>query len=29
MTPDDNSAASLGVRAMHEQPGVLTVQEGP
>ena len=29
MIPDDNSAASLGVGTMPEQPGVLIVQEGP
>lgn len=29
MIPHGNSAASLGVGAMPEQPGVLIVQEGP
>ena len=29
MIPDGNSAASLGVGAMPEKPGVLIVQEGP
>ncbi len=29
MIPDDNSAASLGVGTMPQQPGVLIVQEGP